>query len=56
MILLLVGLSALAGCTIALINGNAVPLAILVIVLIFSLPFLDKAGYHPQRNNRGWRS
>jgi hypothetical protein len=55
MILRLLGLAALAGSATALAYGNAVPLAILAIALMISAPVLDWFGYHPQRNNRGWR-
>lgn len=55
MILRLIGALALIWPVVGVIQGNYVPLAIVAIVLIGSLPLLTRLGYHPQRNTiRGW--
>lgn len=56
MIVRLIGFPALAVCTVLGILGNWGPFAVLVIVLIFTIPLLDALGFHPQERTRirGW--
>jgi len=52
----LIALAALGGCALALINGIVWPLAVYAIVLMFSLPALDRLGYHPTRGSRPFQN
>ena len=55
MILGLIGTAGVGVALVGVLNDNYVPLAIVAIALMVSLPVLDKLGYHPQRRHRGWR-
>jgi hypothetical protein len=55
MLLQITGGIALTVAVIGMANDNYVPLAIVTVLLILSLPLLDMTGHHPQRQHiRGW--
>lgn len=55
MLLRIIGGIALLVAVVGVAHDNYVPLAIVTVLVIASLPLLDKLGHHPQhREPTGW--